>query len=109
MTNNDENVSPDPLAASVRLFGSLRAIGAGLGVPASLNYDVGARGMPARDVATGLGLPLDRVEGVFVNHTAHGLNHTVMPGDRIAFVAPEVPGPHRYSLGLYQAGKDPDA
>ena len=109
MTTYDESNSLGPRAASVRLFGSLRAIGADLGLPASLNYDVGAQGMPARDVAAGLGLPLDRVEGVFVNHTAHGLNHAVMPGDRIAFVAPEVPGPHRYSLGLYQAGKDPDA
>lgn len=43
------------------------------------------------------------VECLFVNHFAHGVAAAVIrPGDRVALVPPGVPGPHRYSLGIWQ-------
>lgn len=109
MTILNSDPSTPPRAVTVRLFGSLRAIGLANGHAATFEYEVAECGAPACDIATDLGLPLSRIEGVFINHRAHGVNHVVAPGDRIAFVAPEVPGPHRYSLGLYDAGKNPDS
>jgi hypothetical protein len=41
-----------------------------------------------------------------VNHTVHGLDVWLNPGDRVAFVPFDTPGPHRVFLGLYEAGKD---
>lgn len=43
------------------------------------------------------------VESLFVNHKAIGLRAAVIrPGDRVALVPPGVPGPHRFSLGIWQ-------
>ena len=43
------------------------------------------------------------VECLFVNHLAHGVAAAeIRPGDRVALVPPGVPGPHRYSLGIWQ-------
>ena len=47
----------------------------------------------------------DMIEGVFVNHTVYDLGHYVMPSDEVAFVPYGTPGPHRFYLGLYKAGK----
>ena len=56
-------------------------------------------------IATRLDLPHDLIEGVFCNHTVYGLDHVIRPGDRIAFVPYGTPGPHRFTLGLYDAGR----
>lgn len=89
----------------VRVFGSLRPVREAEGLPCSLRIEVPEDGVAAREIALGLGLPLDRVEGVFVNHVVHGIGTMVRPGDRIAFVPNDTPGPHRVYLGLYRAGK----
>lgn len=48
----------------------------------------------------------EAVECLFVNHTAFGVDSAVIrPGDRVALVPPGVPGPHRYSLGIWQKPK----
>lgn len=91
---------------TVRIFGSLRPSRTERGLPTQFSHEVGADGVPARELAETFGLPMDRVEGVFVNHTVHGLSTVVMPGDRIAFIANDTPGPHRFFLGLYEAGKE---
>ena len=90
---------------SVRIFGSLRPLCEALGLPFVFDVDVAKEGVSGGELATSLGLPADRIEGIFVNHTVHSLDCRVVPGDRIAFVPYDTPGPHRVFLGLYRAGK----
>lgn len=90
----------------VRVLGSLRPSLTDRGLPYEFDTDVPSEGVVARVLASDLGLPIERVEGVFVNHTVHGLGIVINPGDQIAFVANDTPGPHRFFLGLFAAGKD---
>lgn len=96
----------DSGTVSVRVFGSLRPCRTERGLPYEFAEKVPAEGVVARELAERFGLPTERVEGVFVNHTVHGLGIVVMPGDEIGFVPNDIPGPHRLYLGLYSAGKD---
>lgn len=105
----DRDISSANGNCEVRVLGSLRPSRTELGLPYEFTANVPEGGIGARAFAESLGLPMDRVEGVFVNHTVHGLNVTIMPGDRIAFVPNDTPGPHRVFLGLYKAGKDSEA
>jgi hypothetical protein len=73
----------------VRMFGSLHA----------LRREAGA-------IALGLDLPLDAIEGVFCNGHVYGLGHVLAPGDRVGFVPHGTPGPHRFMLGLWSAGRE---
>jgi hypothetical protein len=91
---------------SVRVFGSLRPSRTDRGLPHEFTAEVPVEGIAARELAESFGLPTERVEGVFVNHTVRGLGVRVMPGDCIGFVPNDIPGPHRLYLGLYSAGKD---
>jgi hypothetical protein len=93
-------------AVSVKVFGSLRPCRTDRGLPYEFTVDVPAEGVVGRELAERFGLPTERVEGVFVNHTVRGLGVVVMPGDCIGFVPNDIPGPHRLYLGLYSAGKD---
>ncbi|HEY5540306.1 MAG TPA: MoaD/ThiS family protein [Coriobacteriia bacterium] len=99
----------DSLAITVRVFGSLRPSRTERGLPYEFAAEVPAGGITARELGEAYGLPMERVEGVFVNHTVHGLSVRIMAGDRIGFVPNDIPGPHRYYLGLYSAGKDDGA
>ena len=48
----------------------------------------------------------EAVECLFVNHKAIAVADAVVsPGDRVALVPPGVPGPHRYSLGIWRRPK----
>ena len=97
-----EGVSP----INVLVFGSLRPSRTDLGLPYEFVAVIPAEGVVARELAIEYGLPIAHVEGVFVNHHVHALSVRIMPGDRIGFVPDDIPGPHRYFLGLYNAGKD---
>lgn len=92
-------------SVTVRIFGSLRPACEAAGRPFVFDFDVADGGVSGTDLAVVLGLPADKIEGVFVNHTVQGMGHTIRPGDRIAFVPYDTPGPHRVFLGLYEAGK----
>ena len=99
---------------TVRMFGSLHSLAKERGLPTTVDADVPACGIPARDLAVSLDLPLDTIEGVFCNRLVRPLDWVIHPGDRVAFVPEGTPGPHRFFLGLYAAGKhdeadDPDA
>jgi hypothetical protein len=101
------DASPAPRASvTVRIFGSLRQLRTGQGLPHTLDVDVPRGGVAARDLAVSLGLPPEKIEGVFVNHGLHGIGVRVSPGDRVAFVPYGTPGPHRVLLGLYAAGRE---
>jgi hypothetical protein len=94
---------------TVRIFGSLRPLREERGLPVTLDTEVPTEGISAEDLAVRLELPPEMIEGVFVNHRVYGLAHPVVPGDRVAFVPYDTPGPHRVFLGLYAAGRSRDA
>jgi hypothetical protein len=96
----------DAPGVSVRIFGSLRPLRTDVGLPHSLVVDVPGAGTTARELAISLGLPPEKIEGVFVNHVVHGIGVHIAPGDRIAFVPYGTPGPHRVLLGLHAAGDE---
>lgn len=87
------------------MFGLLHSARAEAGLPSTVEVDVGEAGTTALQIARDLGLDADVIEGVFVNGTVYGVGHQVAPGDRIAFVPYGTPGPHRFYLGLYNAGQ----
>ena len=94
-----------PATNEVRMFGCLHPIRKERGLPSTVQVTLPAEGRKAEEIALDLDLPLDKIEGVFVNHTVYNLDKTVMPGDRVAFVPTGVPGPHRFMLGIHSAGK----
>lgn len=98
-----------PSQVDVRILGSLRPFRTDRGLPYEFSHEVPVDGVVARQLAEEFGLPLDRTEGVFVNHVVRGLGARIMPGDRIAFCPNDTPGPHRFMLGLFGAGKDDEA
>jgi hypothetical protein len=63
-------------------------------------------GVTGADLASMLDLPHSMIEGVFCNRVVRPMSHLIRPGDRVAFVPEGTPGPHRFFLGLYAAGKD---
>jgi hypothetical protein len=93
-------------SVTVRMFGRLYSARKEAGLPTTLELDVPAHGTSARELALELDLDLEVIEGVFVNRHVYDLGHAVMPGDRVAFVPRGTPGPHRFYLGLYRAGRD---
>ena len=94
---------------TVRMFGSLHTHRRARGLDTTVTVIVPPEGLSSRELARGLELPLDQIEGVFCNGHVYGLSRVVRPGDRIGFVPHGTPGPHRFMLGLYQAGKEDDA
>lgn len=96
----------DHPAATVRLFGALYALQKERGGDTVLEVELPAEGVTGAELADMLDIPLSMIEGVFCNRTVRPLGHRLMPGDRIAFVPEGTPGPHRFFLGLYAAGKE---
>jgi hypothetical protein len=96
---------------TVRMFGRLYSSRKEAGLPTTVEVEVAEGGTTAHQLAVDLELDLEVIEGVFVNRHVYDLGHAVMPGDRVAFVPRGTPGPHRFYLGLYGAGReegDPD-
>ena len=92
-------------SVSVRLFGILRSQWVEAGRAPMFDTATPEAGLSARDLAEGIGLSVDLIEGVFINQKLLGLDSHVAQGDRVAFVPFGTPGPHRVFLGLYEAGK----
>lgn len=89
----------------VRMFGSLHTIRRRRGQAPFEEMHIPAEGRTGLDLAKKLGLPLDKVEGVFINNFARSLEELIHPGDKVAFISTGVPGPHRYSLSSHTAFK----
>jgi len=87
------------------MFGVLHSARRAAGLPSAVSIEIAEEGATARDIAVELGLDSGLIEGVFVNGTVYDLDHPVVAGDRIAFVPHGTPGPHRFYLGLYRAGR----
>ncbi len=61
----------------------------------------------SKDFAELLELPMDKIEAVFINGKAHPLEDGwVNPGDRVTFLSPGTPGPHRFLLGIARIPDD---
>lgn len=96
---------PVASTSTVRMFGALHTIRKERGQASTAEVSIPAEGRPAWEIAQELDLPLDKIEGVFVNAVVYDLNHRIFPGDRIAFIPTGVPGPHRFMLGVHQAAR----
>lgn len=96
---------PGP-AITVRFFGRLHVLRKERGLPTVAEVGVPAEGLSGVELAALTDTPLDDVEGLFCNRTVYPLNHHIAPGDRVAFVPKGTPGPHRFFLGLYAAGRE---
>lgn len=90
---------------SIRLYGNLHTLRRQRGLPTTAEVWIPDSGCSAQQIAEELDLPLDRIEGVFCNHRAFGLDHFLHPGDEVAFIPTGVPGPHRFLLSIHAAGK----
>jgi len=91
-------------AATVRMFGRLHSLRRERGLEPVTQVGVPEKGCSARELASILDLPLEKIEAVFVNHRAYGLDHTIRAGDRVAFVPTGIPSPERLLLGIYRPG-----
>ena len=71
------------------------------GLSSTMSVQVPADGITALDLAGSVGLPVERIEGVFHNYTSSGLDALVMPGDRVAFVPFGTPASHPAFFGPF--------
>ncbi|MGE4544038.1 MAG: hypothetical protein AB7D06_08015 [Pedobacter sp.] len=85
----------------VRMFGSLHTIQRRRGKQPFAELYIPAEGCTGLDLAKELDLPLDKIEGVFINNFARSLEELIHSGDKVAFISTGVPGPHRYSLSTH--------
>ena len=90
---------------TVRMFGLLHTFRKDRGLPSQAEVAVPEEGCPAAAIARELGLPMEKIEAVFVNHKAYTLDHEVHPGDQVAFVPTGIPGPGRLMLGIRHSHK----
>ncbi len=90
---------------TVRMFGTLHTLRRKRGLQSTTEVRIPPGGCAARNLAADLDLPLEKIEAVFVNHRAHGLDYPIQAGDRVAFVPTGVPGPCRILLGIYNANR----
>lgn len=88
----------------IRMLGFLYTYRRKQGLETSFELSLPPEGKSALEIARELELPIDRIEAVFCNNTIYSLDHRIMPGDSVAFVPHGTPGPHRYTLGIKQAG-----
>jgi glyoxylase-like metal-dependent hydrolase (beta-lactamase superfamily II) len=96
---------PEPLTTSIRMYGCLHTIRKERGLSSVAELRIPEQGRTGRDLARELDLPLEKIEGVFIDHRVYGLDRLIPPGADVAFVPTGVPGPHRYMLGIYAAGR----
>jgi hypothetical protein len=71
------------------------------GMPTTMHVEVPVHGVTAMDLARSIGLPVERIEGIFHNYTVSGLDAVVMPGDRVAFVPYGTPASHPAFFGPF--------
>ncbi len=88
---------------TVRMFGALYSYRRELGLETKIEVNIPPGGCTASGLAQELGLPLEKVEAVFINHRAFGLNRIIRAGDRVAFVPPGIPATERLLLGFLKA------
>lgn len=73
------------------MFGVLHTVRQKSGLPPTAEVYIPPEGRHCLDVAHEVLLPIDKIEGVFINHTAYAPDRIIMPGDRVAFIPSGVP------------------
>lgn len=90
----------------IRFFGQLKILADKRGWPFPYILAL-ERECSARELAELLDVPIDEIEGVFVNGMGQPLDKGwVKPGDRVGFIPYGIPGPYRVLLGYYQSKKN---
>jgi hypothetical protein len=87
------------------MFGALHTFRREQGLEPTTEVTIPSEGRSAYDLAHDLGLPLEKIEGVFVNHLVFSLDRVIQPGDRVAFIPTGIPGPPRIQLGIFKANQ----
>ncbi len=93
-------------AVTVLVFGALRRWMDEKGLPYVLEQQVPNQGVPAHDLAEGIGIPSKEIEAVFRNGRVVNIHDRVHPGDRVAFFPYGTPGPYRVFLGMARENKN---
>lgn len=91
----------DPRLVTVRMIGLLDMYRREQGLAVTVYYEPLAGSCTAEEIAEELDLPKDRIEGVFHNFCAAGLDVVVRPGDRVAFVPRGTPASHPAFFGTF--------
>jgi hypothetical protein len=86
---------------TVRMIAFLDTYRKERGLSSTESIEVADEGVTAQDLAASLDLPLERIEGVFLNHSVSGLDVLVRPGDRVAFVPYGTPASHPAFFGPF--------
>lgn len=95
----DESCSNEKMV-EIRLFGALKKYGDEKGWSFPHFFPLESE-CSAVELAEVLEIPLDQVEGVFINGFAQPFEGArIKPGERIGFIPYGVPGPYRLMLGL---------
>ncbi len=71
------------------------------GLPTTELVTVAEHGTRADAIAQSLGLPLEMIEGAFLNQRNVGLDALVRPGDRLALVPFGTPASHPAFFGAF--------
>ncbi len=87
--------------ATVRMIAFLDTYRKERGLPTTVLAPIPADGVSARDLAQSLELPIDTIDGAFLNQLPVGLDAIVRPGDRIAFVPFGTPASHPAFFGAF--------
>lgn len=95
-------VVPENAEVHVRMLAFLHAFQRERGAPASMYVSVPEEGLSGRDLALAIGLPLERIEGLFLNFKISDLGVLVRPGDRVAFVPYGTPASHPAFFGPFR-------
>ena len=93
--------TPQTSSVTVRAIAFLDTFCREHDLPSTMSIGVPEAGIAAFDLADSIGLPVDRIEGIFHNYTVSGLDALIMPGDRVAFVPYGTPGSHPAFFGPF--------
>ncbi|MDY0087329.1 MAG: MoaD/ThiS family protein [Coriobacteriia bacterium] len=91
----------DAASVTVRTIAFLDTFQKERGRANTLHVDVPQEGTTAHALADSLELPVDLIEGVFLNRMVAGLDARVYPGDRVAFVPYGTPASHPAFYGPF--------
>ncbi|HET6352388.1 MAG TPA: MoaD/ThiS family protein [Coriobacteriia bacterium] len=92
----------DQSPATVRVIAMLHGYCCQHGLPVFQRVQVPAEGISARALAERLSLPIEMIDGVFLDHRGVGLDAIVEPGARVAYVPKGTPASHPAFFGRFK-------
>jgi len=91
---------------TVRMFGALHTLRSERGLQSKTQVTIPPGGCVAGDLACELDLPLEKIDGVFVNHVVRGLDYRIQAGDRVAFIPTGIPAFMNFNHRIFAAGRE---